>query len=123
METVNATQLKGRLGDVLARAALGPIAIERHGRVVAYLVPALDPAQAPLPSSRRKRRSLGRVEEERLLELCASGDFRPSRWERAGDRELLAGIAALLASVDMFDRTRLFALAERLKPGMSTMEG
>jgi hypothetical protein len=35
----------------------------------------------------------------------------------------MAGVAALLASVDMFDRPRLFALAEGLFPGMSTLDG
>ena len=39
METVSATRLKNRLVEVLRRAALGPVAIERHGRVVAWLVP------------------------------------------------------------------------------------
>ena len=43
MDTVNATELKNRLGPVLARAELAPVAIERHGRVVAYLVPARPP--------------------------------------------------------------------------------
>lgn len=121
--TVTATDLKHRLGEVLDRAMLGKVAIERHGRVVAYLVPANDP-QAPRAARRTPRRtSLTRRQEDRLLELCGSADFRPSRWRRAGDPELLAGFAALLASAGMFDRARLFALAERLKPGMSTLKG
>ena len=72
---------------------------------------------------RRPAKPYGRAEEDRLLKLCASCDFRPSRWRRAGDPWLLAGVAALLASVDLFDRNRLFALAEQLNPGMSTVEG
>lgn len=121
--TVSATDLKHRLGQVLDRAMLGKVAIERHGRVVAYLVPANEPKGASGARRRRRMKTLTRREEDRLLELCASGDFRPSRWRRAGDPELLAGFAALLASADMFDRARLFALAERLKPGMSTLAG
>ena len=39
MYSVNATELKNRLGPVLARAALERVAVTRHGRVVAYLVP------------------------------------------------------------------------------------
>jgi antitoxin (DNA-binding transcriptional repressor) of toxin-antitoxin stability system len=35
METVDATQLKTRLGEILKRATLGAIAIRRHGRVIA----------------------------------------------------------------------------------------
>lgn len=120
MHTITATDLKTRLGEALARAVTERVAIERHGRVIAYLVPAA--GEPPPPARRRGRLSLSRAEEERLLELCASADFRPSRWARAGDRRTLAGVAALLASVDMFDRTKLFALAERLHPGMSSLE-
>ena len=121
METVNATQLKNRLGEVLRRAALGPVAIVRHGRVVACLVP---PAavkarvkNTPVGGLRWSRRA-----EERVVELCARGDFRPSRWLRAGDPRVLAGVAAMLASQVDFERTRMLALAERLYPGMSAPE-
>jgi hypothetical protein len=67
-------------------------------------------------------KSLSRSEEERLLELAASGDTRPSRWRRAGDPQLLAGVAVLMGSLDLGPRERLFALAEHLWPGMSTIE-
>lgn len=122
METVSATLLKTRLGEVLDRATLGPVAIERHGRIVAYLVPAASDAPPRRKGSRRPK-GLSRGQEERILQLCASGDYRPSRWRRAGDPWMLAGIAALIASVGMLDRTRLFALAERLQPGMSSERG
>jgi len=125
METIDATELKTNLGGVLARAAVDKLAIRRHGRVVAYLVPARE-----FESPRKKRetglapmpRSLSRAEEERLLQLAASGDTRPSRWRRAGNPRLLAGLAALLGSLDLGDRERLLALAEQLWPGMSTLE-
>jgi prevent-host-death family protein len=126
MDKVSSTHLKNRLGEVLARAAVGRVAIERHGRVVAYLVPAFEgEGERDRTLARRSAaaKPFGRAEEERLLELCARGDFRPSRWRRAGDPALLAGVAALLASVDLFDRTRLFALAEQLQPGTSSVEG
>ena len=125
METIDATELKTNLGGILARAAVDRLAIRRHGRVVAYLIPAREiearPGKrkadvAPMP------KSLARFEEERLLQLAASGDTRPSRWRRAGDPHLLAGLAALLASLDLGDRERLLALAEQLWPGMSTLE-
>lgn len=125
METIDASLLKTSLGAVLARAAIQKMAIRKHGRVIAYLVPArqLEPRRArraarpePMP------RSLSRGEEERLLVLAASGDTRPSRWRRAGHPRLLAGLAALLGSLDLGDRDRLFALAENLWPGMSTLE-
>lgn len=121
MEKVNATQLKNRLGEVLAQAALRPVAIERHGRVVAWLVPPRAPKKTrpgkggPVRSRPRWSRSV----EARILELCARGDFRPSRWLRAGDPQMLAGVAAMLASQAGFHRTRMLALAERLHPGTS----
>lgn len=134
MKTVPATQLKNRLGAVLRQATLGPVAIERHGRVVAWLVPASavntdaqTTSTPPATRSASKSASVrptrfGRTEEERLLKLCASGDLRPSRWRRAGDATMVAGIAAILASVPGFDSTRLLALAEQLHPGMSRAE-
>lgn len=123
MKTVPATHLKNRLGEVLREAALGPVAIERHGKVVAWLVP---PRQA-VPAARRTGRAgggetYGRAEEERLLTLCASGDFRPSRWSRAGPPERMAGVAAMLGSMSGFDNVRMLALAEQLHPGMSRPE-
>jgi antitoxin (DNA-binding transcriptional repressor) of toxin-antitoxin stability system len=119
METIKATELKNRLGAALERAALAPIAIERHGRVVAYLVPA-EPAKARPASGRRHEPGWDRRTEERAVELASSGDFRPSRWLRAGDPGLLAGICMILASHRRFDRTRMLALAERLRTGMSS---
>lgn len=35
MQTVHATALKNRLGEVLARVALGPVAIQHHGLLTA----------------------------------------------------------------------------------------
>jgi prevent-host-death family protein len=124
MDAIDSTHLKTNLGDVLARAAVNTLAIRKHGRVVAYLVPA---RQFEAPRKRRKTKlasmpkSLSRAEEERLLELAASGDTRPSRWRRAGDPQLLAGVAVLMGSLDLGPRERLFALAEHLWPGMSTL--
>src|SRR6266849_6879462 len=103
MEIVKATELKNRLGAVLARATLGRVAIERHGRVVAYLVP-VPIRRKRAPPNRKARRETGwsRLDEERVLELCAKGDFRPSRWLRAGDPRRLAGVAVMLASQEEF---------------------
>lgn len=119
MESVNATHLKNRLGEVLRRAALGPVAIVRHGRVVAHLVPPPGAAERRAPKPEKTARRWTRREEERVVELCARGDFRLSRWLRAGDPRTLAGIAVMLASQEGFDRARMLALAERLDPGMS----
>jgi len=124
VDLVKATELKNRLGAVLERAALGRVAIERHGRVVAYLVPASAGWKHAFPTRKaRSQPGWSRLDERRVRELCAKGDFRPSRWLRAGDPRQLAGVAVMLASQDGFDRPRMLALAERLHPGMSTQAG
>src|SRR6266545_3858266 len=108
MKTINATDLKNRLGHALALAALEPVAIVRHGRVVAHLVPAPNKLQR---APRRTKLTWSRRDEERLIELCVRRDFRLSRWLRAGDRRTLAGVAVMLASQDEYDRSRMLALA------------
>jgi hypothetical protein len=70
--------------------------------------------------ARKRATSWGRREEERVLQLCARRDFRPSRWARAGEPRQLAGVATLLASAPGFPRPRMLALAEQLHPGMSS---
>jgi prevent-host-death family protein len=125
VKSVDATELKSNLGGLLARAAVETLGIRKHGRVVAYLVPARD-FEAPARGAKRRLapmpKSLTRAQEERLLELAASGDTRPSRWRRAGDPQVLAGVAVLMGSLDLGHRDRLIALAEQLWPGMSTLE-
>jgi antitoxin (DNA-binding transcriptional repressor) of toxin-antitoxin stability system len=119
METVDATQLKNRLGEILKRATLGAVAIKRHGRVIAWLVPpSRMRARAQKVPPRASASRWTRRDEERVIELCVSGDYRPSRWLRAGNARVLAGVAAMLASQEGFERTRMLALAERLQPGM-----
>ncbi|MET0441877.1 MAG: hypothetical protein ABW071_07835 [Casimicrobiaceae bacterium] len=121
MDVVDATTLKNQLGAVLERAMLGPVAIKRHGRIVAHLVPVRSPSNDRRARAPRVR--WDRATEERAVELAAARDLRPSRWLRAGDSRLLAGIAMILGSHDAFDRTRALALAERLQPGISSPSG
>ncbi|MCC6213115.1 MAG: type II toxin-antitoxin system prevent-host-death family antitoxin [Burkholderiales bacterium] len=107
--------LKNRFGAVLARAMRGAVAIERHGRVVAYLVPASEYAgpAAEFPAD------FGRAQEERLLALCASGDLDPALWRQHGPAFFMAGLATMLASARGFPREPLLALARKLYPGMA----
>jgi antitoxin (DNA-binding transcriptional repressor) of toxin-antitoxin stability system len=121
MYTINATDLKNRLGEALTRARLEPVAISRHGNVIAHLT-AVPEAPAPRVREMPTSEGLSRRDEARLVKLCASGDFRPSRWLRAGNRRLLGGVATMLASHPEFDRIRLLALAERLSPGITRPE-
>ncbi|MGH8132198.1 MAG: hypothetical protein ACRETP_03045 [Steroidobacteraceae bacterium] len=57
--------------------------------------------------------------EDRLIELCASGDLDPARWASAGPHFFMAGLAVMLASARSCDRRGLLAVAERLHPGAS----
>jgi hypothetical protein len=65
---------------------------------------------------------LDREYEERLLELCASGDLEPERWRRHGTAFFMAGLAVMVASVPEFDRRSLLDLAEELHSGSSQVE-
>lgn len=65
---------------------------------------------------------VGRDEEERLLQLVASGSVDPDAWRAAGPPFFMAGLAVALASARGIDRTRLLALAEALHPGASQPE-
>ncbi len=118
MLTFPATTLKNRLGLALKAAAVAPVAITRHGRVIALLVPPRRRQRTKIKPDSSKR-PWGRNEEQRLIKLVMANDFRPSRWRRAGDPHTLAGIATMLASVSGFDRARMLALAECLNPGIS----
>jgi hypothetical protein len=63
--------------------------------------------------------ALDRDYEERLLELCASGDLALERWSRMGGRFFMAGLAVMVASHPDFDRRSLLDLAEALHAGSS----
>ena len=54
----DATSAKNRFGQVLEAAARGPVAIERHGRVVAYVVA---PKDFPSPPARLEERLAARL--------------------------------------------------------------
>ncbi len=121
MKTVAATEAKNRFGRVLEQAMHGAVAIERHGRVVAYVVPARDyagpAADAGTASAMPER--YGRAEEEPLLALCASRRLDAGLWRQHGSPFFMAGLATLLASAHGFPRERLLALARELYPGMA----
>lgn len=58
MKTFDATSAKNRFGQLLEACTHAPVAIERHGRVVAYLVAAKDFAAAPEPMEQQLARRL-----------------------------------------------------------------
>ncbi|MGH8704631.1 MAG: type II toxin-antitoxin system Phd/YefM family antitoxin [Burkholderiales bacterium] len=118
MKTVTATWAKNRFGEVLADALRAPVALERHGRVVAYLVSAETYAapEGEIPPS------LTRDDEARLLDFCAALRLDPVLWRAHGSPYFMAGVATLLASLSGLPRQALLDLAERLHPGMSRPE-
>lgn len=118
MKSVAATEVKNRFGAVLEQAMHGAVAIERHGRVVAYLVPARDYA-GPADAGAEFPAGFGRAEEARLLDLCASGRLEPALWRRHGPAFFMAGLATMLASARGFPREALLGLARELYPGMA----
>jgi hypothetical protein len=63
--------------------------------------------------------NVNRDYEQRLVELCASGNLDPDRWAAAGPRFFMAGLAVMLASTETRERRSVLALAESLLPGAS----
>jgi len=68
MDKITASEAKQGFGRALARAATAPVGIERHGKVVAALVPPQWLEQAHLLDARRRARDDQRqVETKRLM--------------------------------------------------------
>ena len=68
MDKVTASAAKQNFGQVLERAATAPVGIERHGKLVAALVPPHWLGSAPLLDERRRARDAQqRVEQGRLM--------------------------------------------------------
>ncbi len=66
---------------------------------------------------------LDRALEERLLELCASGDVDAGHWRAAGPSFFMGGLAAMLSCADDLDPDGRYArLAEALHPGVLRIE-
>lgn len=72
--------------------------------------------------AREMPKAFGREEEDRLLELCASGSTDVGRWLRAGPPYFMAGLAVLVAGQADVDRKAMLMLAEALHPGMTSPE-
>lgn len=64
----------------------------------------------------------GHEYEERLLELCASGNLDLPSWQAAGPGFFMAGLATMLASAAGFDRRAYLALAESLHAGITRVD-
>jgi antitoxin (DNA-binding transcriptional repressor) of toxin-antitoxin stability system len=114
MDTVAASHVKQNFGEVLARAAHGPVGVERHRKLVAALVPPhwLSQHQA-LDERRAARAAQQQVELHRLLAhqqlgielLCAPLAHQRKRVEVAM-HEVNRWEAGQLCSADYIQRWR-----------------
>ncbi|MEZ5650858.1 MAG: nucleotidyltransferase domain-containing protein [Burkholderiaceae bacterium] len=79
MKTFDATSAKNRFGDLLAASADGPVRIERHGRLVAYVVAPSQITQQPegLPERLTARLSALGARYATLFGSVAAGSARP----------------------------------------------
>ncbi|MCP5265239.1 MAG: nucleotidyltransferase domain-containing protein [Burkholderiaceae bacterium] len=59
MKTFDATSAKNRFGEMLAATSEGPVAIERHGRLVAYVVAPSQFVEQPVGLAERLAARLG----------------------------------------------------------------
>lgn len=123
MDTVTASHVKQNFGEVLERAARGPIGVERHRKLVAAIVPPqwLERHEA-LDERRAARVAQEQVELRRLLAhqalgiefLCAATALRKKRIE-AARRVVDRWEAGGLCSADYIQRWRAWlALAPKL---------
>lgn len=111
MDKVTASAAKQNFGQVLERAATAPVGIERHGKLVAALVPPQWLARDPLLDARRRARDdQQRVEQGRLMahqrigiDLLAHKD-RQKALLGAARREVQRWAAERLCSHDYIDR-------------------
>jgi len=66
--------------------------------------------------------TFSREDEDRLLDLCASGNADPSVWSGYGSAFFMGGLAVLLSSTRGFEREKYLRLAEALHVGVTTPE-
>lgn len=111
MDKVTASVAKQNFGRVLERAATVPVGIERHGKLVAALVPPQWLDRAPLLDERRSARDAQqRVEQGRLMTHQRIGIDLLGRKERkkqlldAARREVRRWAEQRLCSQDYIDR-------------------
>ena len=73
-------------------------------------------------SAEEEPMAFGRDEEERLLDLCASGNSDPAMWRKYGPSFFVGGLAVLLSAARGFNREQYLRLADKLHTGVSTPE-
>jgi antitoxin (DNA-binding transcriptional repressor) of toxin-antitoxin stability system len=114
MDRVAASHAKQNFGDVLARAALGPVAIERHRKVVAALLPAewlprvesLDPRRAARAEQRQVEMARLMSHQQLGIDLLCSPPARQRKRIDAARRQVDRWEADGLCSADYISRWR-----------------
>lgn len=110
---------KETLSRLRGRRSCDFATLQTLARVVGASVGAIDGNVPGSTEDGRFPAQLDREYEERLLDLCASGDVEPTRWRQCGPAFFMAGLAVMVASVPEFDRRSLLDLAEALHAGSS----
>jgi hypothetical protein len=112
MDKITASDAKQGFGNVLARAAIAPVAIEKHGKIVAAMVPPewLERSQQ-WDGRRQAREEQKKVEQNRLMAHQRVGIALLSRPEderrrllQAAKREVRRWQERSLCSQDYIDR-------------------
>jgi len=114
MDTVAASHVKQNFGEVLARAARGPVGVERHRKLVAAIVPPHWLAQHGAMDERRAARAAQQqVELNRLMahqqlgiELLCAEPAQLRRHIGAAQREVQRWEDRQLCSADYISRWR-----------------
>ena len=113
---------KETLSRLRSRANCDFATLDALASVVGLTIGIAAPASNALSADQHFPQRIDREYEDRLLALCASGDFECESARALGPAFFMAGVAVMLASVSGFDRRRLLALAEALHPGSSLPE-
>ena len=114
MDSIPASHLKQNFGEVLARAANGPLGVRRHGKLVAGIVPPQWLERPAAADERAEARAAqGRIETQRLtahlrlgLELVCGAPRRRRSLIAAALREVDRWQARKLCSADYIVRWR-----------------
>ena len=111
VDKVTASFAKQSFGNILQRAAMAPVGIEKHGKLIAAMVPADWLARVdPLEERKRAREAQKRVEQNRLMahqKVAIELLSRPERRRRlmaAARGELKKWSDKKLCSQDYIDR-------------------
>lgn len=111
MDKITASDAKQNFGNVLARAAIAPVAIEKHGKVVAAMVPPgwLERSYQ-LDDRRLAREEQKKVEQNRLMAhqrtgiALLSGARQKNELLKAARQEVRRWQERQLCSQDYIDR-------------------